>query len=126
MNNIDEYGKFTEQIWFSKHQTDCDTFSRDIENAPCNCDQDPERSITIMSLGLAGETGEVMEILKKRIRDGKFVKENFVKEMGDVAYYWARLCLAFGVQPSEVLATNMAKLLDRKARGKMRGSGDDR
>lgn len=125
---IDEYGKFTEEIWFSKHQIDCEIFNDIYEprRLPCTCDQDAERSLTIMSLGLAGETGEVMEILKKRIRDGEFEKDKFVKEMGDVAYYWARLCMAFGVQPSEVLEVNKSKLLDRKARGAMRGNGSDR
>lgn len=127
MLNIDDYGQFTEDIWFSKHQADCNTFLRDIGvGALCNCDQDPERSLTIMTLGLAGETGEVMEILKKRIRDATFDKENLIKELGDVAYYWARICRHFGIQPSQVLETNRTKLLSRKARGVMRGSGDNR
>jgi NTP pyrophosphatase (non-canonical NTP hydrolase) len=123
--NIDDYGKFTEEIWFSKHQVDCALFT-DPEKGTCDCNIDTERSLTIMSFGLAGETGEVMELLKKRIRDGKFDRDSLIKELGDVAYYWARICQHFNVSPSEVLKINMEKLLDRKARGVMRGSGDNR
>lgn len=133
MKDIDEYGKFTEDIWFSKHQTGCNIF-KNISIAPnnylqkgqCNCDTDPERSLMIMTMGLAGEVGEVMEILKKRVRDGNFDDRALEKELGDVAYYWARLCKFFEMEPSEVLQTNVNKLQDRLARGAMRGSGDNR
>lgn len=120
--DIDDYAQFTEDIWFSKHATDCAVFC----SQACTCDQDIERSLYIMSMGLAGETGEVMELLKKRTRDGTWDVEKFVKEMGDVIYYWARLARHFGIQPSEIIAANKRKLLDRKARGVMRGSGDNR
>lgn len=122
MENINEYGKFTEDMWCSKHQKDCAFF----DGKDCNCDTDTERSLSIMSLGLAGETGEVMEILKKRIRDGSFNLDSLVKELGDVVYYWARICRYFNIQPSHVLETNKLKLLDRRDRGVMRGSGDNR
>lgn len=108
--NIDEYGVWTEKMWFSN---------------PTNEPLD-ERNITIMSLGLAGEVGEVMEILKKRVRDNTFDEKNFIKELGDVVYYWARIAKAFGLEPSAILQANINKLEDRKARGTMRGSGNDR
>lgn len=120
--DIDDYGQFTEDIWFSKHATDCAVF----RTQECTCDQDTERSLYIMSMGLAGETGEVMELLKKRTRDGTWDVEKFIGEMGDAIFYWCRLARHFGIQPSEILATNKRKLLDRKARGVMRGSGDNR
>lgn len=109
MKNIDEYGEWTEELWFISGP-------REIN----------EKDFTIMGFGLAGETGEVIEILKKRVRDGQFDLERFTKEMGDVAYYWARLCRAFGLNPSEVLAANVAKIESRRERGVMRGNGDDR
>lgn len=133
MNDIDKYGEFTESIWLSKHQLDCSIFTgaNMIANGAtgenrCDCDQDSERSLMIMTMGLAGEVGEVMEILKKRVRDGKFNRVDFIKELGDVAYYWARLCKQFDILPSYVLQTNMNKLIDRKNRGMMRGNGDNR
>jgi len=130
--NINAYAQFTEEIWFSNHRPNCTIFT-DVfaahEGRPhisCNCDQDSERSLAIMIMGLAGEVGEVMEILKKRTRDGHFEIEAFIKEMGDVFYYACRLAKHFGVEPSTILEANRRKLLDRKVRGKMRGSGNDR
>ena len=79
-----------------------------------------------MALGLAGETGEVMEILKKRVRDNFFDKEALKKELGDVIHYWCRICSAFELLPSDVIQTNIDKITDRKARGVMRGSGNNR
>jgi NTP pyrophosphatase (non-canonical NTP hydrolase) len=109
LGNIDEYADWAESAWFSSE-------SKQIE----------ERDIYIASMGLAGETGEVMELLKKRVRDRTFDQANLKKELGDVIYYWARLCNMFGLRPSEVLAANKEKLESRRARGVLRGSGDDR
>ena len=106
---LDEYGTWTEKMWFVNGSLDFG-----------------EKDLTVCSLGLAGETGEVMEILKKRVRDDFFDKPHLIKELGDVIYYWARLCKAFDVLPSEVLAQNVLKVEDRKARDVMSGSGDDR
>ncbi len=108
--NIDQFGRFTEDMWFSK-----------------DSNKDNTRSIAIMSLGLAGETGEVIEYLKKYIRDGTEPdRDLFKKELGDVLYYWARIVRQFGFQPSEVIAANVAKLEGRRERGTLRGSGDNR
>jgi NTP pyrophosphatase (non-canonical NTP hydrolase) len=109
ISDIDEFGRFTESIWFGGKDGELDI-----------------RQISIMALGLTGETGEVAELLKKLLRDGKLDLEHLRKELGDVAYYWARICLAFGFKPSEVLGVNRAKLLDRLERGVLSGSGDNR
>jgi NTP pyrophosphatase (non-canonical NTP hydrolase) len=68
----------------------------------------------------------VLEILKKRVRDGHFDKDHLKKELGDVLYYWTRLCTTFDLTPQEVLEANVAKLEDRLARNVMSGSGNDR
>lgn len=88
-------------------------------------------SMAYAGLGLAGETGEVADIIKKIIRDDSGdvsdeVREKIFKELGDVAWYWARLCKEFSFDPAAVLAANVDKLLDRKARGVLKGSGDNR
>lgn len=85
-----------------------------------------DRDITIMSLGLAGETGEVLEVLKKGIRDGNLDMTNLKKELGDVLYYWTMICTTFGFTPEEVMQGNISKLEDRSKRNVMSGSGDDR
>ena len=105
---IDEYGKWTEGFWFSGH------------------DRPEKESIAIMGLGLAGEAGEVVEHIKKYIRDGNLDQEELKKELGDSIYYWARICEQFGLEPSEVIQANIDKLTSRRERGKLRGDGDNR
>lgn len=109
MKDIDQYGKYTSDNWFSTNEN-----------------EDPTRALTIMSLGLAGETGEVIEHVKKQIRDGTLDLPGLKLELGDVVFYWARICKHFGFEPSDVLDANIAKLDSRRARGKQSGSGDYR
>jgi NTP pyrophosphatase (non-canonical NTP hydrolase) len=47
-------------------------------------------------------------------------------EIGDVLWYSARLADELGLSLSQIAEDNMEKLLDRKARGVIGGSGDNR
>lgn len=78
------------------------------------------------TLGLVGEAGEVAEKIKKYYRDGVSNEEDIIKELGDVLFYVAALSNFFDSDLSEVALKNLEKLKDRKARGKIKGSGDDR
>ena len=83
------------------------------------------------ALGIAGESGELMEKIKKLFRDkGGIVTEDFrqalIKEMGDILWYMARLCYYLGIDFGEVAESNLKKLYSRMERGKIHGSGDDR
>ena len=64
-------------------------------------------------LGLAGEAGEVADVVKKLLRDGKLNGDDFVEELGDVVYYWACLCVAAGRRPSDLLAQSRRKIQSR-------------
>ncbi|MFH0711275.1 MAG: nucleoside triphosphate pyrophosphohydrolase family protein [Candidatus Aenigmatarchaeota archaeon] len=83
------------------------------------------------TLGLAGETGEIVEKVKKLIRDknskpdGQF-KEEIKRELGDLLWYMARVSSEFGISLSDVAATNINKLESRKSRDKIHGEGDSR
>jgi len=79
-----------------------------------------------LGLGLGGETGELLEHIKKYVRDGKIDNVAIKKELGDIFYYLCRLCIAFKIEPSEVLSSNYYKLTDRKERNMIKGSGDNR
>jgi len=88
-----------------------------------------EGNFTYPALGLAGETGEVCEKLKKVIRDegGKVTDEKkslLAMELGDVLWYIATLSSELGLDMEEVAAGNLAKLAARKNAGKIHGSGD--
>lgn len=78
------------------------------------------------SLGLAGETGEFIEKVKKRIRDGVFDPKLAALELGDVLWYLSQLASDLGFTLEEVARMNLKKLADRKARGVIHGSGDER
>lgn len=82
--------------------------------------------LSYLALGLMGESGEVAEKIKKKIRDGSFDPKETAKECGDVLWYLARLCNALGTNLEEVALQNYIKLLDRKNRNKLSGSGDNR
>ncbi len=82
-------------------------------------------------LGIAGETGELVEKVKKHFRDdyGKMTDEKLEeieKEMGDCLWYHARLADYFGINFNHVAKKNIEKLKDRKKRKKLHGEGDNR
>ena len=81
------------------------------------------------ALGLGGESGEVLEKIKKLIRDknGKVDKEFLVlleKELGDMLWYLANLASEFKIKLDIIAINNLKKLADRKKRNKLRGEGD--
>ena len=84
------------------------------------------RDLYIMSTGLPGESGEVCELLKKHVRDGKLDTEKLKKELGDVLFYLTRIALRFDLTLDEIILANVAKLEDRAKRNVLHGSGDDR
>jgi len=82
------------------------------------------------ALGLAGETGEVLEKIKKSFRD-KVERDaewsrSVGKELGDVLWYLAILADQLGLTFQEVVDLNIAKLEKREKEGTLHGSGDDR
>lgn len=83
------------------------------------------------TLGLAGESGEVAEKIKKIIRDdGGSVsaekREEIAKELGDVLWYVAQIAAELGLSLENVAQGNLEKLSSRAARMKLGGSGDNR
>jgi len=82
-------------------------------------------------LGLAGEAGEICNKYKKIIRDkGGEVDVNdldqLAKELGDVLWYVAQIASELGTDLETVARVNLMKLGDRKDRGVLGGSGDER
>ena len=82
-------------------------------------------------LGIAGETGELFEKIKKLFRDrggkvDRIFKGMIIKECGDVLWYMARLLDQFDITLEEVAITNSEKCIDRMKRGVIHGNGDNR
>ena len=82
-------------------------------------------------LGLAGESGEFADKVKKIMRDyrGEFTEEDriaILKELGDVLWYVAEVSLYLDMPMSELAKMNLEKLASRKKRGTLVGAGDER
>ena len=84
------------------------------------------------TIGLAGETGEVCEKVKKWIRDADRQpltdeqRDLLKKELGDVLWYLAVLAKDLGLSLDDIARHNIEKLHDRKGRGVVHGKGDTR
>lgn len=83
------------------------------------------------TLGLANEAGEVAGKIKKIFRDkageiGDGDRRALASELGDVLWYLAQVATELGLSLDEIATSNIAKLRDRKSRGKIHGDGDDR
>ena len=69
-------------------------------------------------MGLCGESGEVIDIVKKHLAQGhELDRDELIKELGDVAWYLAETATALDVDLEEVLAGNIAKLKARYPEG---------
>ncbi|MDX2222618.1 MAG: hypothetical protein SFV21_07720 [Rhodospirillaceae bacterium] len=70
-----------------------------------------DRLLAYLAIGLAAEAGEVAGEIKTLLRDGALDRAETLEELGNVIYYWARLCRALGVAPSKVLAASQARIV---------------
>jgi NTP pyrophosphatase (non-canonical NTP hydrolase) len=92
----------------------------------------PEKfKVIYPALGLSGEVGETLELVKKALRDenGEFSAERLEhlhKEIGDIIWYLAAICEDLGFDFGVVAQQNLDKLRSRKDRGVLSGSGNDR
>ena len=65
-------------------------------------------------MGLCGESGEAIDIVKKHLAQGhELDREKLVKELGDIAWYLAETAYALEVPLEEVLQRNINKLKAR-------------
>jgi len=83
------------------------------------------------TLGLCGEAGEVAEKVKKMLRDDAGVlsperRAALAKELGDVLWYVAQVATEADLDLDAIAAGNLDKLLSRRDRDVLQGSGDDR
>ena len=73
--------------------------------------------LTTSGVGLAAESGEFLEIVKKMVFQGKPWSdaniEHLLIELGDVMWYVANACIALDVDFEEVIEMNVKKLEKR-------------
>ena len=69
-------------------------------------------------MGLCGESGEAIDIVKKHLARGHPLdREGLIKELGDVAWYLAETAYALDVSLEEVFQRNIDKLKARYPEG---------
>lgn len=69
-------------------------------------------------MGLCGESGEVIDIVKKHLHQGhQLDREALKKELGDIAWYLAETAWVLDLSLEEILQGNINKLKDRYPEG---------
>ena len=102
-------------------------------------------SVEYPFMSLAEEAGEVLGKINKFVRkyncfandavrciqepktkaDAQ-LREDVIKELGDVQWQLAACCTELGITLEELQQTNLDKLIGRVSRGTLEGTGDDR
>lgn len=69
-------------------------------------------------MGLCGESGEAIDIVKKWLAQGhELDKEHLAKELGDIAWYLAEAATALDIPLENILQANIEKLKKRYHEG---------
>lgn len=69
-------------------------------------------------MGLCGEAGEAIDIVKKHLAQGHALnRDALIKELGDVAWYLAETAYALDVSLEEICQQNINKLRARYPEG---------
>ena len=99
-------------------------FTRDTKQYPSDVEME------YLMIGLANEVGEVLGKYKKHLRGDMMVLEDFrqglIDELGDVMWYFARICDTLDIKMYEVMERNVKKLTRRLNEGTIKGEGDTR
>ena len=73
--------------------------------------------LTTAGVGLAAESGEFLDIVKKMVFQGKpwndDNREHLIIELGDIMWYVANACIALNVEFDDVVRGNVKKLEKR-------------
>ena len=69
-------------------------------------------------MGLCGEAGEAIDIVKKHLAQGhELDKAHLAKELGDIAWYLAETATVIGYSLEDILQMNLDKLKTRYPEG---------
>ena len=69
-------------------------------------------------MGLCGESGEAIDIVKKWLAQGhELDKEKLAKELGDICWYLAETATALGLSLEDIMAANLETLRKRYPEG---------
>ena len=135
MKNIDlhKYQEFVAAVT-SKESNDLTSFMNRLDRLDANYEaygsdgeymHGPNVNVPLLltgSIGLNSEAGELIEIVKKMLFQGKPLNDENVfhmkRELGDIIWYWINTCRALDLDPNDVIAENVKKLEARYPGGK--------
>ena len=79
-----------------------------------------------LSLGLAGEVGEICNKVNKLYRNKTYHPKKLTKKAGDSLWLLVMFINALRYNVEDIMGYNYAKLKDRQERGVIGGNGDNR
>jgi len=127
--NLNAYSEFVQAVT-SEASRDLTSFMNRLDIIDGNYDfannqHGPDVNVPLMltgAMGLCSESGELMEIVKKMVFQGKPLTEeshfHMKRELGDIIWYWTNMCRALNLDPNQVIAENVKKLESRYPGGK--------
>lgn len=88
--------------------------TKEIGDAFASATKKPEAMGVSFALGLTGETGEVVDILKKYFINGRPMNvEHLTEELGDVLWYLLNIGSLFSIDLNQIMEYNINKLKER-------------
>ena len=83
-----------------------------------NPELDPKDVLINGVMGLCGESGEAIDIVKKWLAQGhELDKEKLAKELGHICWYLAETATALDLSLEDIMAANIEKLKKRYPEG---------
>ena len=116
--DFDKYSHFVDAVTSDSSKNFVDLADRlgELDREGANIER-----LTTAGVGLAAESGEFLEIVKKMVFQGKpwndANREHLIIELGDVMWYVAQACMALGVSFEDVIKGNVKKLEKRYPSG---------
>jgi NTP pyrophosphatase (non-canonical NTP hydrolase) len=105
------------------------TFAEYQQRAATTAMYPKEQGVEYTTLGLVGEAGEIANKVKKVLR-GDYtiddIRDDLGAEISDTLWYIAMLAHELDLNLQDIAQANLDKLADRKQRGVIKGSGDER
>ena len=134
-NQVDlkKYQEFVQAVT-SKESNDLTAFMNRLDRLDANYEaygsdgeymHGPNVNVPLLltgAVGLNSESGELIEIVKKMLFQGKPLNDenlfHMKRELGDIMWYWINTCRALDLDPNDVIAENVRKLEARYPGGK--------
>ncbi len=112
--DFDRYSHFVDTVTSDSSKNFVDLADRlgELDRQGANIER-----LTTAGVGLAAESGEFLEIVKKMVFQGKpwndDNREHLIIELGDVMWYVANACMALDISFDDVIRGNVKKLEKR-------------